>query len=243
MKISNDFSMALINENATFEELSRLWIFNKKEKLKQSTYLKYYYLIDRYINPVIGNFQLFSLGIQTVDAAINKIYWKNTQEHLSYSLIKSIIFVTNSILNYGKRLQLMEHLEITFEVPKNESHEIMVLSDSNIKKLVEYTIQHPSDNSLGILFCLYTGLRIGEICALQRSDIDFAKNSIHIRKTVQRLKLNRNQKTELIITKPKSTKSYREIPIPSFLSNLLKEYKIIELENTIFILGKKETPY
>ena len=243
MSITNNFTTSTVSKYTTFKELGQLWLFTKKERLKQSTYLKYCYLLDQYIYPEIGNYVVHSLKNPEIDTAIYQIYWKKKKEHLSCSLMKSIIFITNSVLSYGTRLQIIPHLEITFEVPRLETAELMVFSDSDLKILLESLKATPSDNSLGILLSLYTGLRIGEICALQRNDIDFEKKILHIRKTVQRLRQNQKSKTELVISNPKSAKSYRDIPIPDFLLVILKEYNIAELETYQYILGKKTIPY
>lgn len=73
---------------------------------------------------------------------------------------------------------------------------------------------------------MYTGIRIGEICALKFEDISLSDKIIHIDKTVQRVQ-NFNetspQKTSVIITLPKSPKSIRDIPIPNFIINIIKE--------------------
>ena len=82
--------------------------------------------------------------------------------------------------------------------------------------------------NLTILPDLYTGLRIGELCALQWKDIGFINNIISITKTVQRIKnndINSNVKTKLIITEPKTEYSVRTVPIPKFLITILKQYR------------------
>lgn len=64
----------------------------------------------------------------------------------------------------------------------------------------------------------WCGLRLGELLALTSSDIDLDNNVIHITKSYQRI--NREE----VITPPKTQKSNRDVVIPSFLSNELKEY-------------------
>ena len=81
--------------------------------------------------------------------------------------------------------------------------------------------------SIGLLLCLYTGIRIGELCGLKWKDIDFNTNSINIKRTIIRIKNNSqsNSKTILTISSPKSDTSNRTIPIPIFIINLLRYYK------------------
>ena len=84
-------------EQITFKDLSELWILNKKEKIKQSTYIKYVSLLEHYINSEIGECVVKELETLILDKAMRNIYWRDTAHHLSYSLMKSILFVTNMV--------------------------------------------------------------------------------------------------------------------------------------------------
>ncbi len=94
--------------------------------------------------------------------------------------------------------------------------------------------------NLCILTALYTGIRIGELCALKYSDIDVINNTISINKSVQRIKdINSNEnKTKLVIDKPKTNSSIRVIPIPKFIVNLLMN-DITNINNFIFTNSNK----
>ena len=69
---------------------------------------------------------------------------------------------------------------------------------------------------------MFTGLRIGELCALKWSDIDLSQRTISVSRTIQRIKVQGG--TQLIITEPKSISSVREIPIPDCILPLLKNF-------------------
>ena len=79
-----------------------------------------------------------------------------------------------------------------------------------------------------MLIALYTGIRLGELCALQWSDIDFATNTLTISKTLIRVQNKIEEtafpKTRIIITKPKSDKSCREIPVPDYISKIAFDF-------------------
>jgi len=81
-------------------------------------------------------------------------------------------------------------------------------------------------HKLGILLCLYTGIRIGEVCALRWKDISPDFDSLSINRTLQRVKNlgEGEQRTKILIDTPKSQRSIREIPIPKFLSAHLKHF-------------------
>ena len=69
---------------------------------------------------------------------------------------------------------------------------------------------------------LYTGLRIGEICALQWKNISVSKSTISVTQTIQRIKNTDKyavSKTKILIDTPKSKSSVRDIPVPNFIMN------------------------
>ena len=109
---------------------------------------------------------------------------------------------------------------------KSENKNIDVLSKSQQEKLTSYLINNFNNTSLGILICLYTGIRIGEVCALKFDDISMADKTVHIRKTMQRVQNFaplKETKTDVIISTPKSKSSVRDIPMPEFLITTIAE--------------------
>ena len=71
---------------------------------------------------------------------------------------------------------------------------------------------------MGFQTLYYTGLRIGELLALQIQDIDFDKKILTVNKSLQRIKKRD------VITEPKTPKSNRKISLPKFLLIDLKDY-------------------
>ena len=85
---------------------------------------------------------------------------------------------------------------------------------------------------MGILLTLYTGIRIGELCALQWKNIDMKNQTIHIEKTIQRISVDSSeQSTKIIFDTPKSSTSIRNIPIFTNLFHILKNsfYNLIQM--------------
>ena len=74
---------------------------------------------------------------------------------------------------------------------------------------------------------LYSGIRIGELCALQWKDIDFKNNILHINKTLQRVYIKDTQvnASKVIITDPKTYNAEREIPLNKEFAYELKKYR------------------
>ena len=98
-----------------------------------------------------------------------------------------------------------------------------VLSRCEQGTLSKYLCKKLSPCNLGILLCLYTRLRIGEICALKWGDIFIEEQYLFVHQSMQRIQLNRisGKKTEIVIQSPKSDCSIRRIPIPYEVLQLL----------------------
>jgi integrase len=112
-------------------------------------------------------------------------------------------------------------------LPRLEEKEIKVLSKATQKRL-EYTVVNSGDTRhLGILICLYTGLRIGEVCGLKWDCVDFSRKQLLVKSSLNRVACYDcgEKKTVLAETEPKTKKSRRTIPLPDFLVRLLRELR------------------
>jgi integrase len=93
--------------------------------------------------------------------------------------------------------------------------------------------------SIGIRLAIYTGVRIGELCALQWKDIDFERGVLKVTKTVQRIShLTDKRKSAVMITAPKSDTSVREIPLPVFVLDELR--RIRGFDNAYIVSGSEK---
>ena len=101
----------------------------------------------------------------------------------------------------------------------------VIISRSAQEILCRYLYANISERNIGILLCLFTGMRVGEICALKWEDISFQEKSIYVHKTMQRLQIPGStfQKTRVTVTSPKSKCSTRTIPIPDNLVQLIQQ--------------------
>lgn len=92
---------------------------------------------------------------------------------------------------------------------------------------MNYIQEHFTFRNLGVLICLSSGMRIGEICALTWEDIDTDNGVISVNRTIQRIYVieEGTRKTELILDTPKTKNSIREIPMNRDLIRLIKPIK------------------
>ena len=129
-----------------------------------------------------------------------------------------------------RRFALIRGYEVNYvptviEIPFQQG-QIKILSANEENKLIHYLKSHFDLTALGILLSLFTGLRIGELCALKWSDFSFSNKEFHVQRTMQRLHNldeNTERKTSIEIGTPKSPSSIRKIPIPEELIKILEE--------------------
>lgn len=228
-----------MNENVQFNEVVKEWLNTNKYLCKESTYFKYQQLFENHICPYFESIDLNEIDTQTIiDFLIHCIEngRKDGKGGLSGS-VHTIKYILQSSITYGANIGYMEPINFRFKVPNYKNECIETLTEEEQKSLENYIYQHFNLSTLGILLCLYTGLRIGEICALQWEDISLKESSIMVRKTVQRLPIKKvNAKTTLKINPPKSKTSYRKVPIPHFICKHLEKYKQEDLK-TFLLTG------
>lgn len=97
-----------------------------------------------------------------------------------------------------------------------------VLSRSEQEKVRSAADAH---GDLPVLLSLYTGMRLGEVCALKWTDFDWEKKTVTVRRTAQRVAQRQNEqgcRTLLMLGSPKSRRSHRVLPVPDFLVMKLK---------------------
>ena len=216
----------------TYKDVLYEWLENKRKTNKESTYLKYLSIIDTHIINTLGTINFKELKPSDIISFFNS----DEIDILSNSSKNIILIVINSSINYGierKYRKSFDNIDLKFKKDKNE---LTYFTLKEQKILEEYIYSNMNIKTLPILVSLYTGMRIGEICGLKGSDIDFVNNNISINRTVQRVKnIDGDSKTKLVIGKPKTKSSIRIIPVPEFIINLLKQY--VEDKNNYVFTG------
>lgn len=225
----------------TFGELLELWQEANKVKLKGSTQNKYDNLIKSHIIPALGKTSLSYITTPIINTFLSQKLQNGRLDGsggLSASYVRSISLVISSALTFAVNEGMCMPLKNRIRKPSAPKKEIAVLPREKQKELEKILCKKLDSTGIGIMISLYTGLRIGEICALSWDDIDFSENTLHVRHTVSRIKSSKDLfKTELILDTPKTLSSNRVIPISSVLLPLLLEYK--NYSNSTYITSEK----
>ena len=90
------------------------------------------------------------------------------------------------------------------------------------------------------MISLEAGLRLGEVCSLKWSDIDFKDRVVHVNRTV--IRINYGGNTGLVIQTPKSDASERVVPLTERLLTLLAEEAEGENPDTYILTRSVDTP-
>ncbi|MBR1752250.1 MAG: site-specific integrase, partial [Ruminococcus sp.] len=177
--------------------------------------------LDKHILPAFGDKNVAVISAKDIYAFIEI----KLRSGLSARYVTDIIVLLKSIYRYACREYAVRNVLDGIVLPKKKRSEVKVLNKEQQKTLAAYLNSNRSTTTLGVALSLYTGVRIGELCALQWQDIDLVNNTMTVRKTIQRIQtFGGKRKTELIITEPKSANSLRTIPIPDCIMPLLKQF-------------------
>ena len=152
---------------------------------------------------------------------------------LSNKTIRDMAVVLKQIMSYAG-------VSFKFRLPKLQKKEIKILSKREQNLLEKEIFTRNDFIGYGILISLYTGLRIGEVCALQWKDSNLDKRLLYVNHTMLRVmdEMDSGTRTKIILEEPKTEHSKREIPISSFLYKVLKDLKPLN-KNTYFYLREK----
>lgn len=229
--------------SVSIEDLISIWLVYIKKKVKSSTYAQYVSVVNSHILPYFRNVYLSEITNECLDNFVHELTHfgrKDGKGGLAPKTVGDILVIMKNILHYAQKRGENVRVEDWESGIKKEKHRPRVLSIYEQQKFMKYLRNNLDIDRLGVILCLYTGLRIGELCALKWEDILIEEQTIYISKTLQRIRTfsEGSTKTHIVVSTPKSQSSIREIPLPVFLIPMLEKYQ--KEPNTYFLTGKKE---
>ena len=218
-------------DSELFSAIAVEWLEHVQLQVKESTGNKYERILNKYILPVYGQKKPECITYELIESECNRLlqYGGKKENGLSPKTVSDILSVLRSILKFaekknykivcdGKSIQIKQH-----------NPKMRVFSIMEEKRLHQYLCKNITPCNIGIILCLFTGLRVGEVCALKWEDISFIEQTLHVHHTLQRIS-NREQtesgkKTKVVLTSPKSECSIRVIPLADDVEQLLLNYR------------------
>jgi len=219
-----------IESDRIFKVLAMKWLHSRI--VKESTFARYSELLRQHIIPYwkdrpIG--EISTVMLEQYISALLKNGRLDGKGGLSHKTVADILIPLKSIFNYAHKTGCPLICDWKgIAVPKG-GREMRVFSKQEQRKLTKHLLTDTDPSRLGVLLCLFTGIRIGELCALKGEHIDLSSRTLRIRATMQRIKnlsVESEPKTKIVITSPKSKKSARDIPIPKSILPFLRELAV-----------------
>ena len=207
-----------------YKEWLSEWLENYvKTSVKERTYGKYADIIRIRLIPALGDYELNDLPPFNVQRYITELLHHGNLkngEGLSANTVNLIIAVIQSSMETAHSIGLTDEYKMDkIKRPRMQEKQISCFSPSEQKIIEQAVLTDKREKMIGVLICLYTGLRVGELLALEWADIDFSKNELKVSKTCY------DKGRSRITTGPKTTSSVRVIPIPKQLVPILKQRK------------------
>ena len=175
--------------NSTFELVSMEWLDAFSINFKESTYIRYRTLIECYLMPSFQTVKIEKITKEMVRKLCKhlELHGKKDKTGLSPKTISDVLSVLRRILNYAGTLGIFVDSKVLDIRVKQTQKSLPILSLPEQMILQQYLEEHPDALNLGILLCLLTGIRIGELCALTWEKISISERNIYICQTMQRI--------------------------------------------------------
>ncbi len=224
-------------------EKMELWLENDiYQRVKPSTYESYYQCMHSYIFPF---FKEHNYAPITKEIVMNFTGLLRDNCEIADTTKKKIITIFKSSLRAIMKddadvLSIVEFVKM----PHVESKEVEIFSLKEQRILEAALFNSQNRSALGIALCLYTGIRLGELCALTWKDLDMETGMLSITKTISRTKTFHEEfnKTALVIGTPKSRNSKRVVPVPGFLLKEIERHHLYTEQEKTFILSGNSKP-
>ena len=214
-----------------YSEILVAWLQSNRINVKESTYMRYKQLIENHITPSLGKYQLSRISSQLVERFVDdklKNGRLDGKGGLSPKTVTDIITIIKSSMEYASYHGFSVSCNLSRLSIKKKDKEMRVLTTQEQKNLTCILLSETDLSKLGILLSLYTGIRIGELCALRWENLSIDNKTLRVRETMQRIQsseASEKAKTKIVITEPKSKCSIRDIPLPDFLLDIIKEFQ------------------
>lgn len=209
-----------------------------KPAIKLRTYDQYSDVVKRRLIPSLGDYDMDELDARIIQRYIVDLSQSGNVKNgkgLAPNSVNSIILVIHASLSMAYVLGLTKVIYVDkIKRPKTVERAVESFSAEEQKKIEQAVMKDKRPKMIGVILCLYTGLRIGELLALEWSDIDFSKGELSVSKTCYDGKDERGNFCRIIGT-PKTETSRRIIPLPKQIIPILKEIK--KKNNSKYVVG------
>ena len=209
----------LITQKADFDmkfaDFWKMYCADMETRLREHTMRTKKYIVELKILPYFGNKRVNDI------TAADIRQWQNELIKMGYSptYLKTINNQLSAIFNYAVRYYDLKSNPCAKagSMGKSKAEEMDFWTGEEFRKFID-SVMNKRLSYMAFMTLYWTGMRMGELLALNPKDVDLEKRTISITKSYQRL----GKKD--VITPPKTPKSKRVITIPEFLAADIKDY-------------------
>lgn len=198
-----------------FEDFWKIYCADMETRLREHTMRTKKYIVGLKILPYFGNKRVNDI------TAADIRQWQNELIKMGYSptYLKTINNQLSAIFNYAVRYYDLKSNPCAKagSMGKSKAEEMDFWTGEEFRKFID-SVMNKRLSYMAFMILYWTGMRLGELLALNPKDVDLEKRTISITKSYQRL----GKKD--VITPPKTSKSKRVITIPEFLAADIKDY-------------------
>uniref|UniRef100_UPI00359FD066 tyrosine-type recombinase/integrase n=1 Tax=Jeotgalibaca porci TaxID=1868793 RepID=UPI00359FD066 len=214
----------------SFVDYSQHWFDNYvMMNLKYNTQQNYRGILDNHIIPHLKNYYLME-----IDAPLlQKLVHNEFQKGLAQKTMSIIISVLRNMFRKAvyPYIFLKENPMAYVEAPRFDSYkptkeELKIIPAESWIKL-QVATPEASDFYIPMMIAYYTGMRRGEICALEWKNVDLVDQVIKVEKTMY------HKKKEIVLGSPKTKSSLREVTIGDALTKILRKHRKRQMENRL----------
>lgn len=230
----DDNKIITSKSSKTLNHLINEWL-ESKEKIKSSSYKRYYDLIQQHLKNDIGKIRINNLNSKVVNKYINNKLQNGRLDKtggLSHNTVYDICNILKQVFK-DNNIEI-DMIKVSKKVGVGKS-----LYSNEKDNLIEKLNNINTEVSLGILLSLMLGIRESEVCGIRWCDIDLKNKIIQINHIVSRVKsFNTRNKTKLILSTPKTEESKRILPIPDKIYDKLLTFKSKHNSDCFLLTGK-----
>lgn len=209
------------------------WLSDYAEPfVRPSTAINYRGYLENHIRPALGSVRLKDLTAERLQRFYNQRSEAGNSRcpgrSLSPKTMQNLHNMLHRALEQARKNQLIPYNPADNVVlPKLRNKEMRVLSPEEQKKLTALVPTQPL--GLAILFDLSTGLRLGELCGLKWSDVDFSQRAFRVCRSIRRTPVEHPApgapRSHLVEFCPKTENSLRTVPIQDAIFTLLLRHR------------------
>lgn len=197
-----------------------------KPVVKLRTYEHYKYLLEKHVTPYLGELELKKISCEALQALVLRLCEDKSADGagLSTNTVNSVISLLKGSFRGAKETgKIQSDVSEGIRRPRKNERTVECFNICDQKKIEEAALKSEKPKTFGVLLSLYTGLRIGELLALEWSDINIERRELYVSKSCYD---GKGEGMERRITgTPKTFSSRRVIPLPNSLMPLIEEHK------------------